>query len=377
MGEHGLGKYFVGPIDRDDVVFHEQRQQIVLVVRIKIAGVVAEQRRHVQRRGDRDVADLHRFARLGVLAISAALGGKIDDDRARLHACDLGFADEFGRRFAGNGGGGHDQIGGLNVFGQHRGNLGVLFGSQLARVAAFAACVDARIHESRSQRERLLGRRRTNVIAFDDGSQAMRGRDCLESGHAEAHDENLGGTERAPGRGDLRENPVHVRRAELHGIVPRQRRLAGKRVHRLRPSDARYAFHCEARDLALEHFTHQALLVVRVDEADENGAFLHLRDDLEGGGLHAQHDVGVAHQRFAIGHEIDIFVGGVGERDGVTRAGLHVQLGTELDQFRRDRRNERDAPFARAATLCLPGVTSYASLIGASPLGTSSSTTRT
>ena len=82
-----------------------------------------------------------------VLAVAAALGGQIDDHRAGLHAGDLRLADQLGRGLAGDGGGGDDQVGGLDVLGQRRVDLGLFLGRQRAGVAALAGGVDAGVDE--------------------------------------------------------------------------------------------------------------------------------------------------------------------------------------------------------------------------------------
>ena len=39
VGEEGLGENLVVPVDPDDVFLHHQNQQVVLVIRIELAGV--------------------------------------------------------------------------------------------------------------------------------------------------------------------------------------------------------------------------------------------------------------------------------------------------------------------------------------------------
>ena len=96
----------------------------------------------------------------------------------------------------------------------------------------------------------------------------MCGRDRLEPRDAQTHDEHFCRTERPAGGRHLRKHAVHVRRAELNRVVSRERRLARKGVHSLRPRYARDAFHGKARDLAFQQFAHQALLAMGVDEAE-------------------------------------------------------------------------------------------------------------
>ena len=151
MGEHGLGENLVIPVDRDDVVLHHQSEQVVLVLRVQLAGVLAEQRRHVQWRHDRHLADLRRLARLRVLAIAATLGGEIDDHGAGFHPRDLRLADELRRWSTGNGSRGDDEVGLLDMLGQHGGDLALFFRAQFARVTALAARINAGFDEFRAQ----------------------------------------------------------------------------------------------------------------------------------------------------------------------------------------------------------------------------------
>src|SRR6185503_5425260 len=78
--KHGLGEDFVAPVELDGAVLDEELQQIELILGVQLAGVLAEQARHVQRRDDRHLPDLRRLAGLRQLAVAAALGGEIDDD---------------------------------------------------------------------------------------------------------------------------------------------------------------------------------------------------------------------------------------------------------------------------------------------------------
>ena len=240
MRQHGFGEHFVVPVDRDDVVLHHQCQQVVLILGVEFAGILAEQRRHVEGRDDRYRADLSRLTRPRVLAVASTFGGQIDDHGTRLHAGDLRLADEFWRWPAGNGGCRDDQVGRLNMLRQHRGNLGLFVCGQFAGVTAFTAGIDAGLDKSRAQRQRLFLGFRANIVAFGDGTQTMCGRERLQSGDAKAHDQHFGGTDRAGRCRDLRQDATEMGRAKLHGVVARQRGLTGQRIHRLRPRDARH-----------------------------------------------------------------------------------------------------------------------------------------
>ena len=80
----------------------------------------------------------------------------------------------------------------------------------------------------------------------------MGGRERFKAGDTEAHDQYPGRPNRASSGRYFRQHASQMGRAELYGIVSRQRRLAGKGIHRLCTGDARDSFHGETRDLLLE-----------------------------------------------------------------------------------------------------------------------------
>ena len=230
-------------------------------------------------------------------------------------------------------------------------DLGFLRRGQFARVAALAARIDAGLDECGAQRSDLFRGLRANVIALDDGAQTMRGGNRLKAGDTEAHDQNFGRPDRAGGRGDLRQDAGEMGRAELHRVIARQGGLARQRVHRLRPRDARDTLHGEAGDLLVQQALDQRRLLVRIDERDQDRAFLHRVDHIQRRGLHGENHVGVGDQLLAIVNEGDILERGVGQLDGISRARLHVQFGAELDQLGDDGRHQRHAPFVRMGFL--------------------------
>src|SRR6202167_5105737 len=74
MGQNRFGEYLIVPVQGDDVVLHHQREERRDIFRVQFAGVLREQRRHVERRHDRHLADLRGLARSRVFAIAAAFG---------------------------------------------------------------------------------------------------------------------------------------------------------------------------------------------------------------------------------------------------------------------------------------------------------------
>jgi hypothetical protein len=106
----------------DHVVFHVMMRLAVLLGR-QVGHHVTDVGR-VKRRGLRGhpagevgIADDHnaivgdtRFVHLRQLAVAAALGGKVDDDRTRLHHLDHVLGPELGRRAVGDEGRGDDDV---------------------------------------------------------------------------------------------------------------------------------------------------------------------------------------------------------------------------------------------------------------------------
>ena len=79
----------------------------------------------------------------------------------------MALRDDLGRRAAGHGGGGDDDVDALQVFAQALLLLGAFFGGELARVAAGARGRDAEVQELGAQRFDLLLHFRAHVEAFD------------------------------------------------------------------------------------------------------------------------------------------------------------------------------------------------------------------
>src|SRR3546814_9011912 len=70
-------------------------------------------------------------------------------------------------------------------------------------------------------------------------AEAARSGDRLEAGDADAHDERLGGADRAGGGHHHRKGATIGARRHQHRLVTREIRLTGQYVHRLRARDAR------------------------------------------------------------------------------------------------------------------------------------------
>ena len=65
-------------------------------------------------------------------------------------------------------------------------------------------------------------------------------------------------------------------------------------------------------------------MMVRVNEADQDGAFLHGIDHVQCRRLNAEYQIGVGDQLRSILDEHDILERGVGQPDGVAGSGLHM-----------------------------------------------------
>src|SRR5689334_25122646 len=67
--EAGLGDDLVVPVQVEVPVLDDQLEEIQQILRVQLAGVLGQQRWHVQRCGDGDVADADGLAGLAVLAV--------------------------------------------------------------------------------------------------------------------------------------------------------------------------------------------------------------------------------------------------------------------------------------------------------------------
>ena len=84
------------------VLAEQVRQERRDVLRVHLARVVGHERRRIRRPEDRHAFVDDDFVGPGQLAVAAALGREVDDDRARRHAVDHFRGDEDRRLLAGN-----------------------------------------------------------------------------------------------------------------------------------------------------------------------------------------------------------------------------------------------------------------------------------
>ena len=91
--------------------------------------------------------------------------------------------------------------------------------------------------------------------------------------------------------------------------------------------------------------------VARIDEGNQDRAFLHRVDHVQRRWLHSENYVGVADQSVTIGRESDILECGIDDAGGISRARLHVQLGAQFGQLADNGRHQRHASFVRMCFL--------------------------
>ena len=256
--------------------------------------------------------------------------------RAGLHAVDLRLADQLRRRPARNRGGGDDDVGRLDVLGDDRGDLVLLFLRQLARVAALR-----RAHRRRCRRtwRRAIRPAPWSRAARRSLRHARRGGARWRSPAGRRRPTPI--TSAVPGGSSRRRRSSSAAcapmrgRAEQRAVVAGQRGLRGQRVHRLRARDARHQFHREAGDLAVAQQLDQLDFLVRVDEATSGSRLPSSRRRLPAtAAARASDDVGVATPGPADWRRSVTFLNAASASfTASARAGLHVDLGAELGQL--------------------------------------------
>src|SRR5690606_38668371 len=75
-------------LDRPFLLVDHQLEESIQIAGIKARGVDGHLAGEIERAGNPDAIHLDDLARLRQLAVAAALGREVDDDRARLHALD-------------------------------------------------------------------------------------------------------------------------------------------------------------------------------------------------------------------------------------------------------------------------------------------------
>ena len=163
-----------------------------------------------------------------------------------------------------------------NEFGL-RGFFGV---GEFARIAARARGVLERVghDELGAKRFDLLARRGTHVGRRHHGPEPARRGDRLQSRNARAHDEDLGGTDRAGSGHHHRHGALEDGGSLDHRLVAGEIGLAGKDIHHLGAGDARHELHRNERDAGISQSGDVGLMPEGIHAADDESA---CRDALE------------------------------------------------------------------------------------------------
>ena len=268
-----------------------------------------------------------------------------------LHLLDHVGRDELRRRPAGDGGRRDHGVGLHDVAVDDLLGLGLLLVGELARVAALDLGVDAGVDEAAAQRLHLLARHGADVVGLHDGAEAPGGGDRLQPGHADAEHEDLGRPERPGRRRQHRVVPAGHAGRHQHGLVAGDRGLAGQRVHGLRPRDARQQLEREAGDLVVAERLDRVVRLVRLQQAEDDGALAHLVDLRRRRRVDLQDDVG--------GEDVGGVVDQRGRRELLV-ADVTQLTGAALDQHLGAQRrvllgHGRDQGHARLTRRRLPG----------------------
>jgi hypothetical protein len=129
-----------------------------------------------------------------------------------------------------------------------------------------------------------------------------RGRDRLQAGNADAHDERLGGRHRAGSCHHHREGLAIFGGGIKHRLVAGQVRLAGEDIHRLRACDARHELHRQRLDPGRGVGIHAPPLAERIETRHQQRTGLLSAERLNRWPLNAQNDVGILQRRLAVAH---------------------------------------------------------------------------
>jgi hypothetical protein len=214
------------------------------------------------------------------------------------------------------------------VLGGERGLLGlILFGHFLGVAAGSLRVLELLVldrEEFGAQALHLLLGGRPHIGRGDDGAKPARGRDRLQAGNTDAHDEHLRGGHGAGRRHHHRKGAAKGLGALDDGAIAGEVRLRRQHVHHLRAGDARHQFHRKRGDAGIRHRLQRGVIAVRIHDRDDQRAALVFR---ELGGFrpfHLDDDVGILHRiradRGADRGEI-----------GIRQAGLDACTGLDRD----------------------------------------------
>ncbi len=251
--------------------------------------------------------DLGHLVGGGEGAIAALLGCEIDDDRTGFHRLHHFLGDQHRRLTAGDQGGGDDDILLLDMFGNQRRLLGLIFLRHLFRIPARGLGLrEFVIHhgdEGAAQRFHLFLGGGTNVCCRHNGAQALGGGDGLQARNAHAHNEDTGGRDGACRRHHHRHGAAELGGGIDYGLVACEIGLAGQHVHRLGAADARQHFHCEGGNACIGERGDGFFLGEGRKKRGIDRALLHRGDFIGLGPAHLEDDIGIRKRRSGIGRK--------------------------------------------------------------------------
>ena len=190
----------------------------------------------------------------------------------------------------------------------------------------------------------LLLRRGTHIGRRDDRAEPPRGRDGLQAGDADAHDEHLCRRNRAGGSHHHRQRAAIFLGGIDHRTIAGEVRLARQHVHRLRAGNARHQFHGDRGNPGVRHLLERGLVAVRIHDGDDERAFLVVGEFGRRRPTHFENDVGILGD--GVGdlraRRFEFAVGDPGRNAGATR---NRDIGAERFQLLDSFRGSRDPGF--------------------------------
>ncbi len=157
---------------------------------------------------------------------------------------------------------------------------------------------------------------RAHIGGGDHRAEPPRRGDGLQTRHAHAHDEDLGGGDGARRRHHHREALAKGVGRLDHRAIAGQIGLGRQHVHDLGAGDARHEFHGEGGDVGALQRLDRILFTIGVQHGDDHGAGLERAGLLRRRAAHLQHDVGAVQHRAGVGLHRGPGLGIVGVRNG-------------------------------------------------------------
>ena len=184
---------------------------------------------------DRHAVLAHHFADLGQRAVTARLGGKVDDHRAGLHRFNMVLGDQHRRRPPRDQGGGDDNIHLGDGLGHQVGLLAFVVVGHFLGVAAVSLGLQEFLvldrHKCATQALDLFLGGRSHIGRRNHRAQTLGGGDGLKTGDTDPHDEGLRRHHAAGRRRHHRHRPAIGVDGVKHGFIAGDIGLARQHVH--------------------------------------------------------------------------------------------------------------------------------------------------